>query len=112
LTALVFGVDELKEETINKKKVISAKTERTEFKIGHNIARSETFIPHFYYDSDAKIVFTDIAGLNDSSGDLVDIINRLITKCIFKQSKSVKFIIAVTHVAMKEGRGKNVREQF
>ena len=82
------------------------------FKIGHSVAKSETFIPHFYYDKDASLLFTDIAGLNDSSGDLVDIINRLITKCIFKQSKSVKFIIAVTHVSMKEGRGANVREQF
>jgi len=110
LTALVYGADELKEDKVNKKPVISAKTERTEFKIGHSVARSETFMPHFYHDSDSGLVFTDIAGLNDSSGDLVDIINRLITKSIFKQSKSVKFIIAVTHVSMKEGRGQNVRE--
>lgn len=84
LTALVYGTDDLQEEKVNKKTVISSKTERTDFKIGHSVARSETFIPHFYFDSDAKLLYTDIAGLNDSSGDLVDIINRLITKSIFK----------------------------
>lgn len=69
-------------------------------------------MPHFHYDSDSGLMYTDIAGLNDSSGDLVDLINRLIIKGIFKKSKSVKFMVTITHVSMKEGRGQGVRENF
>lgn len=50
--------------------------------------------------------------MNDTSGELVAIINSLITKVIFKNSKSVKFLIPITHVSMKVGRGQNVRESF
>ena len=38
------------------------------FKIGHEGARSETFLPNVYKDVEKDIVFTDVAGLNDTGG--------------------------------------------
>lgn len=58
------------------------------------------------------MVFTDIAGNNDTNGDLIAIVNALITKSLFKYSKSVKFLVPITREGVVEGRGKSVREQF
>lgn len=40
LTALIYGVDALKEEKVGKKMVISAKAERDDFRIGHSATES------------------------------------------------------------------------
>ena len=46
IQALLFGADSLKEFTNDRgRKVIESKTERVNFKIGHFIATSETFLP-------------------------------------------------------------------
>lgn len=112
LTALIYGVDDLVEKKENGKMVITSKTDRKEFKIGHSASSSETFFPHFYEDSESSLVYTDIAGGNDTNGDLIAIINALITKSIFKYSSKVKFLVPITKNGVTEGRGKNVREQF
>ena len=53
------------------------------FKIGHDPANSETFLPHFWKDPKNKMVFADIAGLNDSGGPLMTFINCFVNKKIF-----------------------------
>lgn len=43
--------------------------------IGHSNAESMTFFPNFYLDEQSQILYIDIAGLNDSNGPKVEIIN-------------------------------------
>ena len=52
-----------------------------------------TFIPHFKFDSKSNIIFADIAGLNDTSGILIDVINCFINRIIFRHSKKIKLLI-------------------
>ena len=57
------------------------------FKIGHDVAESETFIPHVYKDPKYDLVFVDLAGLNDSSGLLINLVNAFVDKFIFSKAK-------------------------
>lgn len=41
-------------------------------------------------------MYADIAGLLDSSGDMIELINCLITRMIFNLAKTVKFIVPIT----------------
>jgi len=66
------------------------------FKIGHNHVNSETFLPHFWKDPKNKLVFADIAGLNDAGGVLMNLVNCFVSKKIFQISKSVRFLIPIT----------------
>ena len=53
------------------------------FKIGHLNSKSETFVPNIYYDKKSGITFTDVAGLNDTRGDLIEIVNNLVIRFLF-----------------------------
>ena len=53
------------------------------FKIGHSSSKSETFVPNIYYDNKSGMTFTDVAGLNDTGGDLIEIINNLVIRFLF-----------------------------
>ena len=53
------------------------------FGIGHSLSKSETFLPVFYRQNDKKVTWTDVAGLNDSGGDLISFINSFVTKQLF-----------------------------
>ena len=50
------------------------------FKIGHNSASSETFLPNFVFDENMGTVYVDLAGLNDTSGKFIKLINWMICK--------------------------------
>ena len=47
------------------------------FKIGHSRITSQTFIPGFLEDPDASknLIWADVAGFTDTSGDLIEFIN-------------------------------------
>lgn len=49
------------------------------FKIGHE-ETSETFLPNFVLDKISNTVYIDMAGLNDTSGEFVKMINWMICK--------------------------------
>ena len=59
------------------------------FKIGHSKTESMTFLPDIvpFESGDNEFVFVDIAGLNDTSGNLIELVNCFITKQIFKAAK-------------------------
>jgi len=48
-----------------------------------------TFLPDIvpFESGDNEFVFVDIAGLNDTSGNLIELVNCFITKQIFKAAK-------------------------
>ena len=50
------------------------------FGIGHSLSQSETFMPTILQDEEKNVTWTDIAGLNDSGGDLISFINSFVTK--------------------------------
>lgn len=57
------------------------------------------------------MIFADIAGLQDTSGEMIDIINSLINKSIFNRAKSLSFLIPLTHTLIQESRGVELRKQ-
>lgn len=85
---------------------------RGHFKIGHNSASSETFLPNFQAMPEKQITFIDIAGLKDTGGDLVDTLNCIINKIVFSFCKEIKLLIPMTHQQITEQRGNLVRDQI
>ena len=67
-----------------------------EFKIGHSVAKSMTFMPHFEYDAEQDLMFADIAGLHDTDGEIIDYINCFMNKKIFNTASRVSFIVPFT----------------
>lgn len=57
-------------------------------------------------------IWTDIAGLLDSGGDLIQFINSFLNKKIFSLVKEVKFLVPFTVNQIREQRGQSVREQI
>jgi len=129
LTSLAFGPGSLteivKEEEISvqardrntqprlkkvKVKVIDQKNPLGTFDIGHNTAVSETFLPQIHFDKSAGIVYTDIAGLHDTGGDLIELINSFVNKQIFIRAASIRIILPMTKAQIFESRGKGARE--
>lgn len=55
-----------------------------------------TFLPHFVLDKETEVVYADIAGLNDTNGEFVELLNCFINRKMFLMAKSVKFIMALT----------------
>lgn len=128
-SSLVYGPDSLTVKTIEieskvpvddkggiktvvkKERVIDQKIQREVFQIGHSTHQSQTFFPHFIKDDATGIVFADIAGMKDTDGDLVELVNCFVNKSIFKRAKSLKFLVPMTINQLKENRGMGVREQ-
>ena len=65
-----------------KQQVIECTDPSNVFKIGHSSAQSETFIPNIYLDKQTGITYADVAGLNDTSGELIEIVNNFVIKYI------------------------------
>lgn len=82
------------------------------FGIGHSNHKSETFLPAIVNQEDMNITWIDIAGLNDTSGALIHLINSFVTKEIFMRAAQVKFLVPITPVQVKESKGQPVREQI
>lgn len=84
---------------------------QNEFKIGHSLAQSQTFIPHFFSDgTSSSLMFTDIAGLNDSDGELIDLVNCFVNKKIFNIASKVKFLIPFSYNQIMDSRGKSIMD--
>ena len=67
-------------------------------------------MPHFQIDKERDVMFTDIAGLNDADGELIDLINCFVNKKIFNIASKVKFVIPFSHGQITEARGKGIME--
>ena len=80
------------------------------FSIGHGESKSKTFMPHFYKDEKRKLVFADVAGLQDSDGNLVDFINYVAIRYLLANSKRVKIITTVTMQHIMNAKGQSMRE--
>ena len=70
---------------------------------------SHTFLPNFQKDPESGLVFTDVAGFQDTSGELVEVINSLIIKRIFMKAESLRFVVPLTYNTIKDERGHRVR---
>ena len=53
-------------------------------------------MPNVYKDRKSGLTFTDVAGLGDTGGDLVEIINNFTIKFILLKARSVKFLLPIT----------------
>ena len=96
------------------KKVIDNKqvSPNEDFVIGHSSVNSETFLPTFLYDYQNDVYYGDIAGLQDTSGPLVDFINSFLVKKIFQLASSVRFLYVMTKKQLKDARGMQIRQQI
>lgn len=64
-----------------------------------------TFLPHFVADDEAGVIYADIAGINDTNGEFVELLNCFINRRMFKLAENVRFIIALTETQIKENKG-------
>lgn len=71
------------------------------FQIGHDKSKSETFLPSVAEltmpDTNQQYYFADLAGISDTGGDLIDLVNSMVAKFIFMQAKDIKFLMPITH---------------
>lgn len=94
---------------MKKKQVIEQKKQLNVFKIGHSDSESETFLPTFVQLPGKDVWFVDIAGLNDTGGELIDFCNTFIIKHIFQIAKTVKFIVPIPLAQISDIRGRGPR---
>jgi hypothetical protein len=123
LNALIWGPESLEakkvEQTIELKNgkqkqiqrvVIESKKPQAEFKIGHSSSKSETFLPHFYKMNKIDGMFVDLAGLEDTGGQFISLINCFVSKFIFDYANNVRFLIPLTREATQNARGSQIKE--
>ena len=79
------------------------------FGIGHSKMKSCTFLPNWQTEPGTGLVLTDVAGLQDTSGDLIEVINSLIIKRIFMKAESLRFIVPISYNSIKDERGNRMR---
>lgn len=90
--------------------VIESNNPKKDFKIGHSASKSETFLPHFYKIDKIGSMFVDLAGLDDTGGNFISLVNCFISKFIFENAKTVRFLVPFTQVAIQDGRGSHIRD--
>lgn len=56
------------------------------------------------------MVFVDIAGFGDSSGEMIDLISCFTDKFLFMNAKSIRFILPMTLDQIDNTRGQKVRD--
>jgi hypothetical protein len=95
---------QIKEKKV-KQNVIDHKQKLNHFNIGHSKSESMTFLPHFAFDQESGVVYADIAGLNDTNGEFVELLNCFINRKMFLQAQNVKFIMVLTETQIKENKG-------
>lgn len=78
--------------------------------IGHSDTNSKTFLPVFFHDKEEKVVYVDIAGLQDTSGENVEIINQLVNKYIFSKSQNLRILIPLSQNIIDSARGAGVQD--
>jgi energy-coupling factor transporter ATP-binding protein EcfA2 len=82
------------------------------FNIGHSNRKSETFMPNFHFDPIAKMTFADLAGQNDTRGELMEIINLLLIKRVFNIAKKVRMLVVIPIDDVCSARGTVVLKQL
>lgn len=82
------------------------------FEIGHSLTQSHTFIPQVIKDPAHDYVWVDIAGLNDSGGLLMCLVNGFLAKRLFDLVGQVKFLMPITLEQITEIRGQMLREHI
>lgn len=83
-----------------------------EFSIGHSVASSKTFLPCFRKRSEeSDTLFADIAGLLDTSGDLIDYINCFVNKKLFSLASKVKILFPIPYGQLYTDRSGQILEQ-
>lgn len=45
-------------------------------------------------------MFVDIAGLKDTGSDVIELLNGFITKTIFAEAKTVKFMVTIPYASL------------
>ena len=58
------------------------------------------------------LVYADVAGLQDTSGGLIEFINMFVIKGIFSKAKRIRFIVPMTFIQIHDNRGQGAREQL
>lgn len=134
LSSLIYGTDALEykqiseEVTIMKKDmktkkmvehkrtrkrwVIEQKNPQGEFTIGHSVATSCTFLPHFKKKNEtSNILYADIAGLCDAGGELFDYINCFVNKKLFSLASRVRFLFPMPFGQLYQDRGGQILDQ-
>lgn len=99
--SLIYGKEVLEEQQVyrtikkwdgsfEKKKngkIIALKeihSKNIEIGIGHSLSESMTFLPHFVSSKNDKgITYSDMPGLMDTGGDMMEYINMFMIKAIF-----------------------------
>lgn len=81
------------------------------FKIGHT-NDSETFLPSFYKPPGQPFMYCDIAGLLDTGGTAMRIVNCFMAKKIFSMAKSVRFLVPITQAQLEEAKGGPIIEHI
>jgi hypothetical protein len=66
-------------------------------------------LPNFEQDRDIGLIFTDVAGMQDTAGEFVEVINSMVIKRIFMQAKSLRFLIPISQKSITDARGNQMR---
>ena len=90
--------------------VIESKDPKKDFKIGHSSSKSETFLPHFCKMDAIDSMFVDLAGLEDTGGQFISLVNCFISKFIFAYARSVRFLVPITREATRNARGSQIKD--
>ena len=80
------------------------------FRIGHSQSQSETFLPNLLFEKKTGNIYVDMAGLHDTSGDIIQLINWLITKQVFNIVHSFHLIVPITINQIMDARGHEMHE--
>lgn len=113
LYSLLHGPASLHQVKVQNRKVIEPKETVNEFKIGHSSAASQTFLPEFQEDKEDKnLLFVDIAGLSDTSGPMIEMVNTFMNRIILRKAQNVKILMPMQIEQITGGRGSAVRQQF
>ena len=127
LQALVRGAQAMEERTLKNTITLRNGKQRTQYvnvidvkemfrgealKIGHSRNQSETFVPTFIHCSASGITFTDVAGQNDTRGEMMEIINLLLIKRVFNMAQKVRMLVVIPYEEVGNARGGVVRQQM
>ena len=63
-------------------------------------------------DNATNTIYVDIAGQQDTGGELIEFINIFVTKELFRRAKSVRFLVPIPQAQVSDARGKGPREQI
>lgn len=83
------------------------------FHIGHSDSESMTFLPQVRKKGDGSdSLYVDIAGQQDTGGELIEFINIFVTKELFRKAHKVRFLVPIPQAQVADARGKGPREQI